>query len=325
MPPVSAVLLDAGGVFLLPSPEIMLPPLRAAGVHPGVPDLERAHYKATAAVESVPEPERWPGYLRGYAIACGIPADDAAAAADGLARATGGSTWRHIIPGCTEGLSEIAALGVPLGIVSNSTGTVEGELAELGICQTGPGEGTEVGTVIDSAVVGVEKPDPRIFGLALQQLGINRDGVLHIGDTIRFDVDGARAAGIRPVHLDPYHDCPAPRAHEHIRRLADLPAIIRPWLGGLRRLWVARGSGLPVNGDPSCIGCEGELIVGTRGDAGPGEVLVRIRGGRETFLAWSDSPLPKGTTVLVIDSRGARTVDVMEWTDPLGAAGEDGG
>jgi hypothetical protein len=80
-----------------------------------------------------------------------------------------------------------------------------------------------------------------------------------------------------------------------------------------------------VNGDVACIGCEGVLTIGTRGDAGPGEVLVQIRGGRETFIAWSPSPLPKGTTVLVIDSRGTRTVDVMEWTGPLGAAGNDGG
>ena len=74
-----------------------------------------------------------------------------------------------------------------------------------------------------------------------------------------------------------------------------------------------------MNADVSCIGCEGVLTVGTRGKAGPGEVLVKIRGGSETFIAWSDSPLPKGTTVLVVESRGTRTVDVMEWTDPLAA------
>lgn len=80
-----------------------------------------------------------------------------------------------------------------------------------------------------------------------------------------------------------------------------------------------------MNGDMSCIGCEGVLTIGTRGDAGPGEVLVKIRGGSETFIAWSDSPLEKGTTVLVIESRGTRTVDVMKWTDPLGANGDGAG
>ncbi|MGE5291047.1 MAG: hypothetical protein ACM3ML_28385 [Micromonosporaceae bacterium] len=75
--------------------------------------------------------------------------------------------------------------------------------------------------------------------------------------------------------------------------------------------------------DEAAIGCVGVLLVATRGAAGPGEVLVKIRGGSEAYLAWSDKPLQKGTTVLVIDSRGARTVDVMEWADPAGGIGDD--
>lgn len=68
----------------------------------------------------------------------------------------------------------------------------------------------------------------------------------------------------------------------------------------------------------SAIGCIGVISVATRGEAGPGEVQVKIRGGSEAFIAWSAEPLPKGTSVLVIEERGARTVDVSEWTDPLG-------
>jgi hypothetical protein len=70
--------------------------------------------------------------------------------------------------------------------------------------------------------------------------------------------------------------------------------------------------------DESSIGAVGVLVVGTRGNAGPGEVLIKIRGGSEAFLAWSERPLPKGATVLVVDSRGARAVDVIEWEDALG-------
>jgi hypothetical protein len=70
--------------------------------------------------------------------------------------------------------------------------------------------------------------------------------------------------------------------------------------------------------DESSIGRVGVLSVATRGGDGPGEVLIRIRGGSEAFLAWSDKPLPKGATVLVIESRGARAVDVIEWEDVLG-------
>lgn len=66
-------------------------------------------------------------------------------------------------------------------------------------------------------------------------------------------------------------------------------------------------------GDMSVIGCVGSLVVATRGDAGAGEVLLNVRGSKEAYLAWSDHPLPKGTEVLVIDTRGARTVVVEPW------------
>ncbi|WP_043267679.1 hypothetical protein [Streptomyces sp. CT34] len=77
--------------------------------------------------------------------------------------------------------------------------------------------------------------------------------------------------------------------------------------------------------DDAVIGCTGVLLIGTRGAAGPGEVLVRIRGGSETFLAWSAEPLPAGTTVLVSESRGERQVDVMKWAEPLDASPGDAG
>lgn len=63
----------------------------------------------------------------------------------------------------------------------------------------------------------------------------------------------------------------------------------------------------------SAVGCVGKLIVATRGARGAGEVLVTLRGSKEAFLAWSDEPLPKGTEVLVVEDRGARTVVVEPW------------
>jgi hypothetical protein len=65
--------------------------------------------------------------------------------------------------------------------------------------------------------------------------------------------------------------------------------------------------------DISVIGCVGSLIVATRGVAGVGEVLLTVRGTKEAYLAWSEQPLPRGTEVLVIDVRGARTVVVEPW------------
>ncbi len=65
------------------------------------------------------------------------------------------------------------------------------------------------------------------------------------------------------------------------------------------------------------MGCVGKVIVATRGVDGPGEVLVKVRGGTEAYVAWSEQPLARETSVIVFNSRGERTVDVMEFdSDP---------
>jgi hypothetical protein len=72
--------------------------------------------------------------------------------------------------------------------------------------------------------------------------------------------------------------------------------------------------------DQSAVGSSGVLLVATRGTHGPGEVLLQIRGGTEAYIAWSEEPLPKGSEVLVFNSRGDRSVDVMQFgsePDPL--------
>ncbi len=73
-------------------------------------------------------------------------------------------------------------------------------------------------------------------------------------------------------------------------------------------------------GDELMVGTVGVLTIATRGQDGSGEVRVRFRGGSEKFMAWSPTPLPKGTTVLITGYRGPRTVDVLAWDDPLGEA-----
>ena len=74
---------------------------------------------------------------------------------------------------------------------------------------------------------------------------------------------------------------------------------------------------LDVAGDESLIGSIGVLVIATRGAKGPGEVILKVRGGSEAYIAWSAEPIPRGATVLVINSRGSRSVDVSAWTDPL--------
>ena len=74
---------------------------------------------------------------------------------------------------------------------------------------------------------------------------------------------------------------------------------------------------LVVAGDESLIGSIGVLVIATRGAQGPGEVIIKVRGGSEAYLAWSAEPIPQGSSVLVINNRGTRSVDVSAWADPL--------
>jgi putative hydrolase of the HAD superfamily len=229
---VSAILLDAGGVLVFPQPDVMRPPLLAAGVSPDLVTLERAHYRAMSAQDrpDVPEPTKdtwWRSYLLEYVATCGVADGACDTLATEMAQAIRGFGWTHVGPQVNEALRAIAALGIPLGIVSNSDGTVQAELRRLEVCYAGDGqaaaEGVQVGVVLDSAVVGIAKPDPEIFRIALRALDVPASStVLHVGDSLRYDVAGALAAGIQPVHLDPYGYCPAPDGHTHITSLADV-------------------------------------------------------------------------------------------------------
>jgi len=239
-PGISAILLDAGGVLVFPTRELLLPPLAAAGVSLDVGLLERAHYRAMLAQDLAASPPAsatwWRQYLAGFVAECGVAEDRCAALAAEIAETTGDHSWANVGSGVTDGLRALAALGLPMGVVSNSDGTVEAELRRLGICHASDGHepaaaieggGVRVGVVVDSAVVGVSKPDPAIFRIALDALGVPPSRtVLHVGDSLRYDVTGALAAGLQPVHLDPNGFCPAPDGHRHIRALAELAGIL---------------------------------------------------------------------------------------------------
>jgi putative hydrolase of the HAD superfamily len=231
---VSAILLDAGGVLIFPAPELLVPPLHAAGIDVTPGQLEQAHYRAMAAQDvaaTAPVPGTWwHEYLLSYLGACGVPEADRERLAGEVTQRVTGPAWTHVGAGVMDGLHAVAGLGLPLGIVSNSDGTVAAELARLGVCYA---NGTQaaagairMGVVLDSAVVGVAKPDPGIFRIALDALGVDGDGrVWHVGDSVRYDVAGARAAGLRPVHMDPYGLCPAPDGHSHVRNLAEVAEL----------------------------------------------------------------------------------------------------
>jgi putative hydrolase of the HAD superfamily len=74
-------------------------------------------------------------------------------------------------------------------------------------------------------VVGVAKPDPRIFEIALTAVQAPPERTVHFGDSLLADVAGARAAGITPVHYDPFGLCPG-EAHRDAATLAELVPLV---------------------------------------------------------------------------------------------------
>lgn len=100
--------------------------------------------------------------------------------------------WRRPIAGMLELVSDIAARGVPLAIVSNSEGHLAALVDELGLGKAFP-------VVADSGVLGFEKPDPRIFEWAASRLGVKPHDLIHVGDAWVADIEGALGVGARAI------------------------------------------------------------------------------------------------------------------------------
>lgn len=221
-PRFDGVCLDVGGVFLLPPPEAAW----AVRGGEGPMDLERhrsAHYAGMVSYDAAGG--AWGSYLPGFCRGYGVNGVRLAAAVVALGAAFVAHPWTVRIEDSVAALRDVAATGARIAIVSNSDGTVTGQLRELGICQVGEGAGVPVDIVVDSHLAGVAKPDPRIFEPALAATGTAPARTLHVGDSVRADVGGARAAGLHPVHFDPLGTCAA-RDHDHVARLGELVALL---------------------------------------------------------------------------------------------------
>jgi FMN phosphatase YigB (HAD superfamily) len=204
-----AVLLDAGGVFVLPDPDRILGAFTRAECSVPREVLADAHYRAAARfgihldVEAC-WTEAWLEYLQAYIDECGVPQDRRDEAHRHLdSEFADAALWVDPVPGSREGLQSLADAGVRLGIISNADGMMGPRLAQLELCQVGPGIGVDIECVVDSGNVGVMKPDPRIFQAAIDLLGLEPDQVWYVGDMPAIDVVGARRAGIRPYLMDP--------------------------------------------------------------------------------------------------------------------------
>jgi putative hydrolase of the HAD superfamily len=225
---IDAVLFDAGGVLVVPDPAAIAPVFRRFGADPRPEDVVRAHYAGMRAQDAqATEYDDWDLYRMHLALACGVPPDDAVPAAVALHEVWSPYLWRHPLAVAVSALFHLQRQGVPLGVVSNASGQIEGVLAAQGVCQVGTGAGVPVQVIVDSEVAGVMKPNPAIFAPALEVLGLAPDRVGYVGDSVRNDVRGAEAAGLVPLHLDPHDDHPDAQ-HRRIRSLHDLLDLVAP-------------------------------------------------------------------------------------------------
>lgn len=119
--------------------------------------------------------------------------------------------WRRVPDGLVDALDAIRADGWAVGVVSNSEGRLAELFARLDVARL-------FDVVIDSARVGLQKPDPRIFHRATDALGVRPDEAVYLGDIPAVDVDGAHAAGLSAILIDTFDVFPdfdrAPRFRE---------------------------------------------------------------------------------------------------------------
>lgn len=225
---IRAVFLDVGGIFHLPAEERLRTALAEVGFSLPPGTVTRAHYagmighdRRDGEYHEVMEP-----YVAEMVREFGVPSEQAAGARQAvLAALIRPGAWTGHLKESVDVLPSLAATGVRLAVVSNADGTVEERLREEGICQVGPGPGVEVDAVIDSTVVGVRKPDPRIWEPALAATQCIPENAIHVGDSLITDVGGARAAGITPVHFDPFHLC-SMSDHQHAAAMADVVRMV---------------------------------------------------------------------------------------------------
>jgi putative hydrolase of the HAD superfamily len=147
---------------------------------------------------SRPGAAAWGRMVATIAVSAGVPRATVAALLDVVWRDHEvKNLWWKVPEGLGEALDAMRAVGVKVAIISNSEGMLERLFRELGLLP-------HLDLVVDSGLVGFEKPDPRIFRVAFDAFRVAPANALHLGDVFATDILGARAAGCRHALVDPY-------------------------------------------------------------------------------------------------------------------------
>lgn len=219
---VSALLFDFGGTLAFLDFELVASEFSRPGRRLDAMQLEQAEYEGRAALDRrlLAEPETdldtaYDGFMRAWMDAVGISEDELPEIRTRLRELhSEENLWRVVRPGTVEALERLKSSGLKLAIVSNADGRVEADAKRYGLAPY-------FDVIIDSDVVGVAKPDPRIFHIALERLGVAPEETLYTGDIYSIDMVGARAAGVEAKlidQLDRYHWV----EHAKIRHVGEL-------------------------------------------------------------------------------------------------------
>jgi putative hydrolase of the HAD superfamily len=231
--PCRAAFLDAGGVIVLPHHGLVADALARVGIHIDARSVSAAHYRAVRRLDRDPE---WRGapeaYLQALCSALAVSHERLPVAVRALTHLadrdrSGEILWSQPIPHALRTIAALERAGIRVLVVTNSDGHAAENLRDACVCQTGTGAGVTVTDMIDSAVVGSAKPDAGIFRAALRRADAKPTSVVHVGDMLCTDIDGARRAGIRPIHLDPDRSCRS-TDHRHIRSLNGIWRHVAP-------------------------------------------------------------------------------------------------
>jgi HAD superfamily hydrolase (TIGR01549 family) len=222
LPPVETLFLDAGGVLVFPNWRRIAAALAAQGVEVAPAALAAAEPHAKRRLD-VPDlirhsndKQRGWTYFNLVLEHAGIarsPASDRALEELHAYHAEH-NLWELVPADVLPALERLRARVGRLVVVSNANGRLHAVLERMGLARF-------FDVMLDSHLEGVEKPDPRLFALALERARARAETTLHVGDFYWIDVKGARAAGVEAVLLDAaglYPDADCPR----VRSLAEL-------------------------------------------------------------------------------------------------------
>ncbi len=213
--PLKAVLFDAGNTVMLINYAVVAEALTEEGFDVEEAGVREAEYRARVRLDpilakrhSTEAPKIFQAYIRfvceGLGVKWGAATERAFRRIAEYNREH--NLWNQPNPQAPAVLERLQSLDLAVGMISNSDGSIERMITKEGLA-------SYFRFILDSRVVGVEKPDPRIFQMALERAGVSPAEAVYIGDLYSIDVVGSRAAGLDAILLDPaglwgHVDCP---------------------------------------------------------------------------------------------------------------------